>query len=88
MEITEHKDMKEITLLFKPKQLQELQKNDIYCRDIAKKLHKDQELQKIFIEEKGVLYRLLIEDGHIYKSRLYLSSSSVTGFHDNSFTWL
>ena len=67
MEITEQEDVREITLPLKPKQLQELQKNDTYCRDIVKKLHKDQELQKIFIKENGVLYRLWIKDGHTYK---------------------
>ena len=51
----------------KPKQLQQLQKNDTYCRDMAKKLHKDMELQKIFIKEEGVLYRLWIEDGRTFK---------------------
>ena len=51
----------------KPKQLQQLQKNDIYCRDVAKKLHKDTELQKIFIKEEGVLYRLWVEDGRTFK---------------------
>ena len=56
VKITEHEDVREITLPLKPKQVQELQKNDTYCRDIAKKLHKDVELQKIFIKEKGVLY--------------------------------
>ena len=47
--------------------MQELQKNDTYCRDVAKKLHKDRELQKMFIKEKGVLYRLWIEDGRTFK---------------------
>ena len=67
VEITEHKDLREIRLPLKPKQLQQLQKNDTYCRDIAKKLHKDTELQKIFIKEEGVLYRLWIEDGRTFK---------------------
>ena len=58
---------KEIKLPLKPKQLQQLQKNDAYCRDVAKKLHKDTELQKIFIKEEGVLYRLWIEDGRTFK---------------------
>ena len=58
VEITEHENLKEIRLPLKPKQLQQLQKNDTYCRDMAKKLHKDIELQKIFIKEEGVLYRL------------------------------
>ena len=67
VEITEHEDLREIKLPLKPKQLQELQKNDTYCRDVAKKLHKDRELQKIFIKEEGVLYRLWIEDGRTFK---------------------
>ena len=67
VKITEHEDLREIKLPLKPKQLQELQKNDTYCRDIAKKLHKGRELQKIFIKEEGVLYRLWIEDRRIFK---------------------
>ena len=67
IEITEHENLKEIRLPMKPKQLQQLQKNDTYCRDMAKKLHKDTELQKIFIKEEGVLYRLWIEDGRTFK---------------------
>ena len=67
IEITEHENLKEIRLPLKPKQLQQLQKNDTYCRDVAKKLHKDTELQKIFIKEEGVLYRLWIEDGRTFK---------------------
>ena len=57
IKITEHEDLREVTLPLKPRQLQELQKNDTYCSDIAKKLHKDVELQKIFIKERGVLHR-------------------------------
>ena len=34
---------------------------------MAKKLHRDMELQKIFIKEEGVLYRLWIEDGRTFK---------------------
>ena len=67
VEITEHEDLREIKLPLKPKQLQQLQMNDEYCRDVAKKLHKDMELQKIFIKEEGVLYRLWIEDGRTFK---------------------
>ena len=67
VKIDEHKNLKEIKLPLKPKQLQQLQKNDIYCRDVAKKLHKDKELQKIFIKEEGVLYRLWMEDGRTFK---------------------
>ena len=67
IEITEHEDLREIKLPLKQKQLQQLQMNDEYCRDVAKKLHKDTELQKIFIKEEGVLYRLWIEDGRTFK---------------------
>ena len=67
VEITEHENLKEIKLPLKPKQLQQLQMNDTYCREVAKKLHKDMELQKIFIKEEGVLYRLWIEDGRTLK---------------------
>ena len=37
------------------------------AESVAKKLHKDTELQKIFIKEEGVLYRLWIEDGRTFK---------------------
>ena len=67
VEITEHENLREIKLPLKPNQLQQLQKNDTYCRGVAKKLHKDTELQKIFIKEEGVLYRLWIEDGRTFK---------------------
>ena len=50
--ITEHEDLKEIKLPLKPRQLQQLQKNDTYCKDVAKKLHKEVELQKILSKKK------------------------------------
>ena len=87
VEITEHENLKEIKLPLKPKQLQQLQKNDTYCRDVAKKLHKDKELQKIFIKEKGVLYRLWTEDGRTFKCILVpevLQDSMIILAHDYS----
>ena len=87
VEITEHENLKEIKLPLKPKQLQQLQKNDTYCRDVAKKLHKDTELQKIFIKEKGVLYRLWTEDGRTFKCILVpevLQDSMIILAHDYS----
>ena len=60
IEITEPEVLKEIRLPLK-------QNNCNSCRDVAKKLHKDTELQKIFIKEEGVLYRLWIEDGRTFK---------------------
>ena len=67
VKVTEHEEVKEIKLPLKPGQLQELQKNDAYCRDIARKLHKKVEMQKIFIKEKGILYWLWHEDGRTFK---------------------
>ena len=87
VEVTEHEDVKEITLPLKPKQLQELQKNDLYCREVAKKLHKDVELQKIFIKERGVLFRLWTEDGRTFKCILVpkvLQESMIILAHDHS----
>ena len=87
VEITEHENLKEIRLPLKPKQLQQLQKNDTYCRDVSKKLHKDKELQKIFIKEKGVLYRLWTEDGRTFKCILVpevLQDSMIILAHDYS----
>ena len=87
MEITEHENVKEIALPLKPRQLQEWQKNDAYYREIAKKLHKDQELQKIFIKENGVLYRLWIKDGRTYRCILVpevLQESMLILAHDYS----
>ena len=86
-EVTEHEDVKEITLPLKPRQLQELQKNDMYCREVARKLHKDVELQKIFIKEKGVLFRLWTEDGRTFKCILVpkvLQESMIILAHDHS----
>ena len=67
IKVTEHEEVKEIKLPLKTGQLQELQKNDAYCRDIARRLHKKVEMQKIFIKEKGILYRLWVEDGRTFK---------------------
>ena len=87
VEITKHENLKEIKLPLKPSQLQQLQKNDTYCRDVAKKLHKDKELQIIFIKEKGVLYRLWTEDGRTFKCILVpevLQDSMIILAHDYS----
>ena len=87
VEITEHENLKEIKLPLKPKELQQLQKNDMYCRDMARKLHKDMELQKIFIKEGVVLYRLWIEDGRTFKCILVpqvLQDFMIILAHDHS----
>ena len=87
IQITEHEEVKEITLPLKPRQLQELQENDTYCREVAKKLHRDVELQKIFIKEKGVLFRLWTEDGRTFKCILVpkvLQDFMIILAHDHS----
>ena len=52
---------------------------------MAKKLHKDKVLHKIFIKEKGVLYRLWTEDGRTFKCILVphiLQDSMIILAHD------
>ena len=54
---------------------------------MGKKLHKDTELKKIFIKEKGVLYRLWIEDGRTFKCILVpqvLQDFMIILAHDDS----
>ena len=54
---------------------------------MARKLHTDKELQKIFIKEKGVLYRLWTEDGRTFKCILVpevLQDSMIILAHDYS----
>ena len=52
VEITEHKNLKEIRLPLKPKQLQQLQKNDTYCRDVAKSCIRIQNYRKYSSKKK------------------------------------
>ena len=59
--------MREVKLPLKTTQLEQLQKNDEYCREIVKKMKQDAELSKIFIKEDGILHRLWIEDGRTNK---------------------
>ena len=58
VEITEHEDLREIRLPLKPKQLQQLQKNDTYCRDIAKKLHRYRVTENIHQRRRSVIQTL------------------------------
>ena len=51
----------------KNEDLKEMQKADSYCKDIANKLHKKQHMNKIFVMENGVLYRLWMEHGKTFK---------------------
>ena len=51
---------------------------------VAKKLHRDVELQKIFIKEKGILYSMWTEGERTFKCILVPQVSA--GFHDHSST--
>ena len=77
--------VKEVKLPLKPHQLELIQRNDKYCRDVARKLEKDVELKRIFLKEDGILYRLWIEDGRTFKCILVpqvLQESLIILAHD------
>ena len=83
----EHEQVKEVKLPLKPHQLELIQRNDEYCRDVARKLEKDVELKRIFLKEDGILYRLWIEDGCTFKCILVpqvLQESLIILAHDYS----
>ena len=85
--MTEHEQVKEVKLPLKPHQLELIQRNDEYCRDVARKLEKDVELKRIFLKEDGILYRLWIEDGRTFKCILVpqvLQESLLILAHDYS----
>ena len=65
--VTEHEDVREIKLPLKPQQLQQLQQHDEYCKDIARKMNREEDLERIFIKENGIIYRLWTEDEHTFK---------------------
>ena len=85
--VTEHESMREVKLPLKTGQLEQLQKNDEYCREIAKKMKQDVALSKIFVKEEGILCRLWIEDGKTNKCILVpkvLHDSMLILAHDYS----
>ena len=85
--VTEHEQVKEIKLPMKPHQLAYIQRNDEYCREVARKLEKDVELKRIFLKEEGILYRLWTEDGRTFKCILVpqvLQDSLIILAHDYS----
>ena len=59
--------MQEVRIPIPKKQMLQLQKNDEYCRCIIRRTQTEQELKKIFILDDGILYRLWLEDGQMYK---------------------
>ena len=65
--VTEHEDVTEIKLPLKLHQLQQLQQHDKYCRDIAKKMNREEDLERIFLKENRIIYRLWTEDGRTFK---------------------
>ena len=65
--MSESENVKEIRIPLKLEQLQELQKRDTYCRDMASKLQKGQHMNKIVMMENGVLYHLWLEHNRTYK---------------------
>ena len=87
IQVTEHEQVREVRLPLKPHQLAHIQRNDEYCKEVAKKLEKDVELKRIFLKEEGILYRLWTEDGRTFKCILVpqvLQESLIILAHDYS----
>ena len=85
--VIEHEQVREIKLPLKPQQLEYLQRNDEYCKEVARKLEKDVDLKRIFLKEGGILYRLWVEDGRTFKCILVpqvLHESLIILAHDYS----
>ena len=85
--VIEHEQVREIKLPLKPQQLEYLQRNDEYCKEVARKLEKDVDLKRIFLKEGGILYRLWVEDGCTFKCILVpqvLHESLIILAHDYS----
>ena len=71
--LCENENTVEIIILLKNEDLEEMQKADSYCRDIANKLHRKQHMNKMFVIEKGVLYQLWTEHDKTFKCILVLT---------------
>ena len=63
VKIEEKQNLKEIKLPLKNWQMQLLQKHDAMCREVAKKLQQDKHMNKLFVLNNGIIYRLWCEDG-------------------------
>ena len=63
VKIEENENLKEIKLPLKNWQMQLLQKHDSTCREVAKKLQQDKHMNKLFLLNNGIVYRLWCEDG-------------------------
>ena len=70
--IGESENMTQVKMPLKMHELQEIQKQDSYCRDIASKLQKKQYMNKSYVMEKGVIHRIWFEYDKTFKSILVL----------------
>ena len=70
----ENENTVEIKIPLKKEDLRIMQKKDSYCRDIANKLHKKQHMNKMFVMENGILYRLWMEHDKTFKCILVPNS--------------
>ena len=62
VKIEESENLKEIKLPLKDWQMELLQKHDVTCREVAKKLQQDKHMNKLFLRRNGIVYRLWCED--------------------------
>ena len=62
VQITENENFKEIQLPLKNSQMQQLQRHDDFCREIARKLTLNKHMNKLFIMKQGIVYRLWCEN--------------------------
>ena len=62
VQITENENFKEIQLQLKNSQMQQLQRHDDFCREIARKLTLNKHMNKLFMMKQGIVYRLWCEN--------------------------
>ena len=62
VQITENENFKEIQLPLKNSQMQQLQRHDDFCREIARKLTLNKHMNKLFMMKQGIVYRLWCEN--------------------------
>ena len=87
MTLCESENVMEIRLPLKEDEFKEIQKSDMYCRDIVNKLHRKQHMNKMFVMENGVLYRLWMEHNKTFKCILVpsiLKDALLTLAHQHS----
>ena len=62
VQITENENFKEIQLPLKNSQMQQLQRHNDFCREIARKLTLNKHMNKLFMMKQGIVYRLWCEN--------------------------